>query len=503
MPRWKSILSFVFYLLLTLFLSDMLYLVSKETQHHEEFNLIVKPNDYHDQHLASAGEQLAYRAAIQPFNIPALIIFICAIFHTLFAHNFNLLSEKLRKKRLSENREVVDSFGVEMLRFMGEVEVIFGIWVIPLALTLSFYYDWATTINYLNSLEYREPLFVVVIMTITSTKPIVKLTEDCLFYIAKLGGGTVRAWWWTILTIGPLAGSLITEPGAMTLSALMLSNHFYRYKPSPSLAYGTLGLLFVNISVGGVFTSFAAPPVLMVSGPWVWDTQFMMMTFGWKAALGIILSNGLYYTLFKDDLKLLEKKRISLLSIEEKECERERKIPFWITLINLTFMAWTVVHGHYPVIFIGSFLLFLGFQRATLYYQTNLQLRTPILVGFFLAGLIVHGNLQGWWIGPILGHTSEGLLMTLSASLTAFTDNAEITFLASLIPSFSESMKYAVVAGAVTGGGLTVIANAPNPLGQALLSKHFHQGVSTGGLFLSALTPTLIMLTIFWVCRPF
>lgn len=502
MFRWKSILSFIFYLILILFLSEMLYLVSKEAHHPEAFNLIVKPTEYNDSHLKSAKEQLLYRATVQPFNIPALIIFVLAIFHTLFAHNFNILSDKLRERRIREKREVIDSFGVEMLRFMGEVEVIFGIWVIPLAVTLSFYYDWATAINYLNNLEYREPLFVVVIMTITSTKPIVKLSEDCLYYLAKLGGGTVRAWWWTILTVGPLAGSLITEPGAMTLSALMLSNHIYRYKPSPSLAYATLGLLFVNISVGGIFTSFAAPPVLMVSAPWGWDTEFMMKTFGWKAAIGIFLANGLYYSLFKEDLKRLEKKRIIHHAEEEKQLEQDKKIPFWITLTSITFLAWTVVHNHYPVIFIGSFLLFLGFQMATLYYQTNLQLRTPILVGFFLGGLIVHGNLQGWWIGPILGHTSEGLLMTLSASLTAFTDNAEITFLASLITSFSDSMKYTILAGAVTGGGLTVIANAPNPLGQALLSRHFYQGISTSGLFLAAIGPTLIMFSIFWFFRP-
>ncbi|MEM1282961.1 MAG: putative Na+/H+ antiporter [Chlamydiota bacterium] len=503
-PRWKSVIIFICYLLLIAALSEMLYLASQETSHYEStHNLIVKPTEYNDTNLQSAREQLEYRIAIQPFNIPAFAIFACAIFHTLFSHNFNLLSEKLRLRNLKQNKEIVDSFGVEILRFMGEVEVIFGIWVIPLALTMTSYFDWATTINYLNTLDYTEPLFVVVVMTITSTKPVVQLAEDCLHYIARLGGGNVRSWWWTILTVGPLAGSLITEPGAMTISALMLSNHFYRYRPDPKFAYATLGLLFVNVSVGGVFTSFAAPPVLMVSGPWEWNTSFMMTNFGWKAGLGILCANALYYLIFRQALEKLEANRQLHIKEEVKQEERDRKTPFWITLVNLVFLAWTVVHGHFPVIFIGSFMLFLGFQRATLPYQTNLQLRTPILVGFFLAGLIVHGNLQGWWISPILGHVNDSVLMILSTTLTAFTDNAEITFLASLIPNFTDAMKYAVVAGAVTGGGLTVIANAPNPLGQALLSKHFHQGVSTGGLFLAAITPTIIMAAMFWIFKPF
>jgi Putative Na+/H+ antiporter len=503
MPRWKSVLSFLSYLLLVVVLTEVLYLVSQETTHGESaYNLIVKPTEYNDADLTTAREQLRSRAAIQPFNIPALIIFICAIVHTLFSHKFNLLSEKLRNRNLEQNKEIVDSFGVEILRFMGEVEVIFGIWIIPLMTVMTFYYDWGTAIHYLNSLDYTEPLFVVVIMTITSTKPVIRLAEDCLYYISKLGGGNVRSWWWTILTVGPLAGSFITEPGAMTISALMLSNHFYRYKPEQTFAYATIGLLFVNISVGGVFTSFAAPPVLMVSSAWGWDTSFMMTNFGWKAVIGILCANTLYYFIFRKNLERLEEKRQLHIKEEVKQEECEKKIPFWITLVNLVFLAWTVVHGHFPVVFIGTFLLFLGFQRATLPYQTNLQLRTPILVGFFLAGLIVHGNLQGWWIAPILGHVNENVLMVLSATMTAFTDNAEITFLATLIPNFTDTMKYAVVAGAVTGGGLTVIANAPNPLGQALLGKHFHQGVSTGGLFLAALTPTFIMLVMFWVFRP-
>ena len=49
---------------------------------------------------------------------------------------------------------------------------------------------------------------------------------------------------------------------------------------------------------------------------------------------------------------------------------------------------------------IGGFLFFLGFTNATAAYQSAVDIKTPLLVGFFLAGLVVHGGLQAWWIGP-------------------------------------------------------------------------------------------------------
>lgn len=82
--------------------------------------------------------------------------------------------------------------------------------------------------------------------------------------------------------------------------------------------------------------------------------------------------------------------------------------------------------------------------------------------------------------------------------LTSFNDNAAITYLASLVPGFSDAAKHAVVAGAVAGGGLTVIANAPNPAGQSILQSYFGEdGVDPGKLFLAASIPTAICVGIF------
>jgi hypothetical protein len=157
------------------------------------------------------------------------------------------------------------------------------------------------------------------------------------------------------------------------------------------------------------------------------------------------------------------------------------------------FLGWTVYTAHYPVLFVGGFLFFLAFLMATRHHQNAVSMRSPMLVGFFLAGLVIHGGCQGWWIGPIIQTLSDDALMLGATILTAFNDNAAITYLASQVEGISFSAKHAVVAGAVTGGGLTVIANAPNPAGQSILSKYFEGGVSPLKLFIAALTPTIIV----------
>jgi hypothetical protein len=163
----------------------------------------------------------------------------------------------------------------------------------------------------------------------------------------------------------------------------------------------------------------------------------------------------------------------------------------------MLFMAWTVFNAHYPALFIGGFLFFLGFARATAVYQSNVELKAPLLVGFFLGGLVIHGGLQAWWIGPVLASLSQQPLFFGAATLTAFNDNALITFLATLVPDLSDPLKVAVVEGAVAGGGLTVIANAPNPAGQAILGRFFGGVVSPIYLLAGALIPTLVAILAF------
>jgi hypothetical protein len=230
----------------------------------------------------------------------------------------------------------------------------------------------------------------------------------------------------------------------------------------------------------------------MVAGRWGWDTVFMLTHYGWKAIAGIGVATGLYALAFRREL--------AALAARPAAAEAEPSgagTPAWITGVHLALLALTVYSAHTPAVFVGAFLFFLAFQTATAPYQQPLELRPPILVGFFLAGLVVHGAGQQWWIGPVLSGLSPLPLFFGAAGLTAFNDNAAITYLASLVPGFGAAAQYAVVAGAVAGGGLTVIANAPNPAGQSALSRHFPEGVRPLGLLAGALVPTAVMVAAF------
>jgi Na+/H+ antiporter NhaD/arsenite permease-like protein len=315
--------------------------------------------------------------------------------------------------------------------------------------------------------------------------------------LAGLGGKSPLAWWISVLTVGPLLGSFITEPAAMTICALLLARQFYGLGPSPRLAYATLGLLFVNVSVGGTLTHFAAPPVLIVAAKFGWDSSFMLAHFGWKAILGILVATGIYALFFRREFRALAAKARDRSAGDAVEAS----VPIPVTMVHLGFLAWTVFTAHTPVLFVGGFLFFLAFTHATAPHQSEMNLRAPLLVGFFLAGLVIHGSLQGWWIAPVLRRLTEIPLFFGAMGLTAFNDNAAITYLASLVPGFPEELKYAVVAGAVAGGGLTVIANAPNPAGQSILGRFFSDGVSALLLALGAIVPTMILAACFLLRR--
>ena len=444
---------------------------------------------------------LRSRIELEPFNAIATAIFVLAVLHTFVASAFRSAAHRVQHHRDQQMRAaglpLRPSFKAEMLHFFGEIEVVFGLWSVPLLIAIAVMHGASTATHYVNdTVNYTEPLFVVVVMALSSTRPVITLAESWLRALANVGGRTPGAWWLAIITVAPLLGSFITEPAAMTIGALLLSRQFYDLNPSPRLRYATLGLLFVNVSIGGTLTHFAAPPVLMVARPWGWDTPFMLGHFGWRSAIAITFSTVVYYLAFRSEFRQLAARN----AVPDREVAAEEApgalsllpIPWWVTLAHLAFMAWTVVNAHYPALFVGGFLFFIGFARATAPYQTRLDIKTPLLVGFFLAGLVIHGGLQAWWIGPTLRSLSEDGLFWGATILTAFNDNALITYLATLVPDLGEALKVAIVEGAVTGGGLTVIANAPNPAGQALLGRFFGDSVSPAKLFVAALVPTLI-----------
>ncbi len=474
-----------------------------------QYAVFPQPIEKYDDAGLSLFQKIKSRAAADPFNVAASLIFLLAILHTFAAGPLTKLAHRIEHEHEEKTRlrgikddahpdgvpEV--SFKATLLHFLGEVEAIFGIWVFALAGAAAYFHTWDDFKLYLSKdREFIEPMFVAVIMAIAASRPVLRFAERLMAVAAKLGKCSPASWWLSVLIIAPILGSFITEPAAMTIGALLLAKKFYRNRPSRKFAYATLGLLFVNVSVGGTLTNFAAPPVLMVAATWEWSTPFMMLHFGWKAVLGIFVATGAYFLFFRNELEQL---KANMDAGEDQNGnrlpwqEREDPIPIWITVIHLGFLAWTVYMAHYPVFFVGGFLFFLAFLMATHHHQNSVSLRSPILVGFFLAGLVIHGGCQGWWIDPVIRTLSDTTLMLGSTILTAFNDNAAITYLAAQVQGLSLSAKHAVVAGAVTGGGLTVIANAPNPAGQSILSRYFEGGISPLGLFLGALVPTVIL----------
>jgi hypothetical protein len=467
---------------------------------------------YADSHLPTISGKLLHRIRSEPFNLAATAIFFCAILHTFLAPTFNTIAHRLARQHeetvhqtgIQPSAEKIGhpvSFTATLFHFLGEVEVVFGLWLVPLFVTIVAFFDWNHVVYYIDHANFAEPVFVVVIMAVAATRPVIRLASQLASWAARLGRQSVAAWWFAICSLLPILGSFITEPAAMTIAATLLGVKFYSLRPSPALMYATLGTLFVSVSIGGTLTHFAAPPVLMVAGTWHLNTPEMLTHYGWKAVLAILTSNTLIFLFFRKEFAALQSQARELE--QRQPSASEISIPFWVTAVHLFFLAWTVLTLHHPPFVIGGFLFFLAFTIATAHHQFQIILRGPVLVGFFLAGLVLHGGFQAWWISPLLSGLGEFPLFLTATVLTAFNDNAAITYLASLVPelnvdlaadkSLALALEYAVLTGAVTGGGLTVIANAPNPAGQSILSKYFPNGISPLGLLLGAIGPTLIV----------
>ncbi len=379
--------------------------------------------------------------------------------------------------------------------FLGEVEVVFGFWALVFVAFKFAITGKTATVDYIEGRHFTEPMFVFVVMVIAASKPIVELAGVAVRSLTCFIPGGARskpmAFFFIVLALAPMLGSLITEPAAMTLAALMLRDHFFSKDISTQLKYAALGVLFVNVSIGGTLTAYAAPPVLMVAQTWNWSSAFMLQNYGWRAALAVCVNALIITLIFARELRRIP-----------YQASGGVRVPWTIIVVSVCFLASVVVFEHHETVFIAIFLLFLGFASAYEKYQDKLILREALLVGFFLGGLVVLGAQQQWWLQPILAGLSPSAAFWGATALTAITDNAAITYLASLVPGLSDEFKYMVVAGAVTGGGLTVIANAPNPAGYAILRGDFpEQAIGAGRLLLAALPPTMVAAACLWGLR--
>ncbi len=414
-------------------------------------------------------------------QIVGLSLFVVAVLHTFSVKYFERLSHTYPSH-------------AGTFHFLGEVEVVFGFWAMVLVTFMFFTLGKKEAVDYVQTRNYTEPMFVFVIMVIAASKPIVSFVAWLVRTITTLlpipAKKRILAFYFLVLALVPLMGSLITEPAAMTLAAMMIRDQIFKDSDvSTRLKYLTVGVLFVNVSIGGVLTSYAAPPVLMVASTWGWDTKFMFLNFGWEATVAVCF-NALMLTLFGT-------KEIAKVGFNATRGRPD--VPWSVVFVSLAFLAGVVVFAHYAAVFMGIFLFFLGFATAYERYQDRLILKEALMVGFFLAGLVVLGGQQAWWLQPLLTKLSPDAVYFGATALTAVTDNAALTYLASLVPGLSDEFKYMVVAGAVTGGGLTVIANAPNPAGYSILKGSFTDAtISPLGLLAAAFPPTCVAIFCFY-----
>jgi len=418
----------------------------------------------------------------------ATVFFVLALLHSFSVTFFAKISHRYPK---GSGREA-------FWHLMAEVEVVFGFWACLFLLTWFFLEGAKPVIEYQQSLNLTEPLFIFCIMILASTRPLVHLARLSILKLSNLLMKVLPfekkvIQFFCLMFLGPLLGSFITEPAAITLVALLL----YRMmgeKISEKFLYSLLALLFVNISVGGGLTHFAAPPILMVAGKWGWGLKDVFINLG-EAVLLSTLVNVVVFILF-----FRKKIMTELVTIEDDNYP----MPFWVIATHVLFLVGLVATAHYSQVFMGFFLIFIGLSTVTKNYQDGLKLREALLVACFLAGLIVFGSFQRWWIEPVITALSEKALYFVATGLTAVTDNAALTYLGSQVPTLSERSRWALVSGAISGGGLSILANAPNPAGFSVLSSKFpNRTLNAGKLFLAALPLTAIVVLSFLVIGNF
>ncbi len=413
----------------------------------------------------------------------ATIFFVLAVLHTFAAKFIHSLAKKCKP----------GSFGEKLFHFLGEVEIIFGIWSLLFIAVWSLLFGWTSAIAFLQSVDYTEAVFVFAIMCMSATRPVLDFCRERINGLASIIPLPFSISLYAVtLTIGPLLGSLITEPAAMTVTAFLLKENFFDKPLSLKFKYATLALLFVNVSIGGTLTHFAAPPVLMVAAPWGWTSIFMLTTFGPRVIPAIMISTLATAWFFRRELVRVV---IPRLDVAHKTAAF---VPFWVIGLQIVFMAAAIAANHHMLWVLALFLGFLGWCLVTKKYQDQLKIKESFLVAVFLGGLITLGKLQDWWLKPLLSQLGPISIFLGATGLTSVVDNAAITYLGTLVESLSDEARYLLVAGAVTGGGLTVIANAPNPAGYSILQKSFDEdGINPMPLFLGALPYTVVVAIIF------
>ncbi len=424
----------------------------------------------------------------RPLEVVGTLFFILAVIHTFLVGQFLKISQKFSKDSLWHN----------FFHLLSEIEVVFAIWAAAFMGLFAAIEGWSATLDFQSKLNFTEPFFIFVVMVICSTRPILNSARLIILNASgviqkNLRTPAVLTDMAVLLILGPLSGSLITEPAAMTVTASLVGSMLS--KDSKKVIYGLIAVLFVNISIGGALTPFAAPPILMVASKWNWDFSFVFFHLGWRSALAVVINALGVVLFFRKDLS---ENCSTLKQVEHRISVSHAQIPWPILWIHVVFLAAIVFTSHSQNSFMGIFLLFLGVASVSGKFQDQLRLKESLLVAMFLGGIIQFGAFQKWWLTPLLQTMSDWTLFQCSLVLTAVTDNAALTFLGSQVSGLSDASKYALVSGAIAGGGLTVIANAPNAAGFSILSHKFSEGLKPMRLLWAALIPTGVAVLCLW-----
>lgn len=459
------------------------------------------------------------------FQKISLIFFIIALIHTFLAPL--LLRFKLFKK------------GV--LHYLTEVEFVFPFWAMLFCLSLLYKYSYNFTADYLKEISFIEPIFVWVMLLICSCKPLlegVKFITQMLaeFLNRKLNLLNFKKinlksenpeipktshfnaiYFFLILCFVPLLGSIITEVAAMTLAAMMLKPYFKQM--GQKFAYLAITTLCLNISIAGAITTFAAPPVLMVANKWGWDLAFMLENFAWRAFLAVPINAGLLLYFFRKRIAEIDLTHLRAAAIANSTSMNSKNINLQATNSNnvpvlyfspiqafnrkmfflyALFLVATIILQHSLLGLAIVFALFLSSHAFFKIYHQQLLLKEASLVALFLSGLMVLGKAQAWWVQAFLAGLSPHEIFATGFGLSIVMDNAAITYLASLLPNLSTEVQYKIVAAALTAGGLSILANAPNLLALGLLKKYFKgQKISHLNWFIYAIPSTLVAVFFF------
>ena len=406
------------------------------------------------------------------------VLFFLAVLHTF------LVPAVLKWSHAYSKQSIRYAF----LHLAADVELVFAFWAVLLFLCFLGFESNSAAVLYFQNLNFTEPIFVFCILALAATQPIRSFATQ---FVQGVSHGIHRVFRlqqvhcdvFVLLSVGALAGSFITEPAAITIVALML-NSMLRSNDS-KLLYGLLGFLFVNISIGGALTPYAAPPILMVAKHWNWDFSFMLTHFAWRVSIACFLNAGLFILIFR--------KSIAQCMVPIKESSSgATPVPAWLCALHYFLLGVMVFYAHYAQLVVAVFFIFLAVKVITKPYQSPLRTKESVMVALFLAGIIVFGGLQQWWLKPLLSTMDEFVLFGGSVLLTAVTDNAAITYLGAQVEGLSETAKYYLVAGAIAGGGLTLIANAPNAAGFSILAHRFKSGLNPMNLLWYALLPTAV-----------